>query len=83
MIRTAIADLLVSPALTLACYGALSERPLDGDRIARIKDVPMRDFTGLRRDRRGATAIEYGLIAALGEQLATTFTNVSDNMKAS
>lgn len=43
----------------------------------------MRDFTGLRRDRRGATAIEYGLIAALGEQLATTFTNVSDNMKAS
>lgn len=49
----------------------------------------------LRRDRRGATAIEYGLIAALiavaaisamsglGNRLKTTFTNVSSNMKAS
>ena len=46
-------------------------------------------------DRRGATAIEYGLIAALiavaaitsmsklGNQLQKTFTNVSNNMKAS
>ena len=46
------------------------------------------------RSRRGATAIEYGLIAALiavaaiaamqglGNKLKTTFTNVSSNMKA-
>ena len=46
-------------------------------------------------DESGATAIEYGLIAALiavaaiaamqglGNQLKTTFTNVSSNMKAS
>ena len=49
----------------------------------------------LFRDRRGATAIEYGLIAALiavaaigamqglGNKLKTTFANVSSNMKAS
>lgn len=48
----------------------------------------------LLRDTRGATAIEYGLIAALiavaaiaamqglGNQLKKTFTNVSTNMKA-
>ena len=47
------------------------------------------------RNSRGATAIEYGLIAALiavaaiaamqglGNKLKTTFTNVSTNMKAS
>lgn len=47
------------------------------------------------RETRAATAIEYGLIAALiavaaiaamkglGNQLKTTFTNVSSNMKAS
>jgi pilus assembly protein Flp/PilA len=47
----------------------------------------------LIQDRRGATAIEYGLIAALiavaaigsmstiGGKLKTTFTNVSNNMK--
>ena len=47
------------------------------------------------RETRGATAIEYGLIAALiavaaiaamqglGNRLKTTFTNVSSNMKAS
>lgn len=46
-------------------------------------------------NRKGATAIEYGLIAALiavaaiaamqglGNQLTTTFSNVSSNMKAS
>jgi pilus assembly protein Flp/PilA len=46
------------------------------------------------RNTRGATAIEYGLIAALiavaaiaamqglGNQLKTTFSNVSSNMKA-
>ncbi|MES2753171.1 MAG: Flp family type IVb pilin [Pseudomonadota bacterium] len=45
-------------------------------------------------NKKGATAIEYGLIAALiavaaiaamqglGNQLKTTFTNVSSNMKA-
>lgn len=49
----------------------------------------------LARDNKGATAIEYGLIAALiavaaitamtalGDQLSTTFTNVTNNMKAS
>ncbi len=47
------------------------------------------------RDTRGATAIEYGLIAALiavaaisamqglGNRLKTTFANVSSNMKTS
>ena len=51
-------------------------------------------FTKLRRDSRGATAIEYGLIAALiavaalsamsglGKQLNKTFNNVTSNMKA-
>ena len=46
------------------------------------------------QDKRGATAIEYGLIAALiavaaigamqglGAQLSTTFNNVMNNMKA-
>lgn len=55
----------------------------------------MRKFMTLLRDTRGATAIEYGLIAALiavaaitamtalGNQLSTTFSNVSNNMKAS
>lgn len=55
----------------------------------------MRIFSGLLRDRRGATAIEYGLIAALiavaaigamsalGGQITTTFNNVTANMKAS
>ncbi|MBA3879643.1 MULTISPECIES: Flp family type IVb pilin [Sphingomonas] len=49
----------------------------------------------LRVSNRGATAIEYGLIAALiavaaiaamgglGNRLKTTFTNVTSNMKAS
>lgn len=47
------------------------------------------------RNEKGATAIEYGLIAALiavaaitamgglGNQLTKTFTNVTNNMKAS
>ena len=55
----------------------------------------MKTFFSLVRDNRGATAIEYGLIAALiavaaitamtalGNQLNTTFNNVSNNMKAS
>ena len=55
----------------------------------------MKFFQNLLRDEAGATAIEYGLIAALiavaaiaamqglGNRLKTTFTNVSSNMKAS
>ncbi|KRB86616.1 pilus assembly protein [Sphingomonas sp. Root710] len=55
----------------------------------------MQKLFSLARDSRGATAIEYGLIAALiavaaitamtalGNQLSTTFNNVSNNMKAS
>ena len=50
----------------------------------------MRNFFKLIRDNKGATAIEYGLIAALiavaaigamqgiGTKLSTTFNNVSD-----
>ena len=53
------------------------------------------DLFRLWRDTRAATAIEYGLIAALiavaaiaamkglGSKLTTTFNNVSSNMKAS
>ena len=53
----------------------------------------MTKFLKLLRNERGATAIEYGLIAALiavaaitamqglGTQLNTTFTNVSTAMK--
>ncbi len=52
----------------------------------------MQFLTKLRRDRNGATAIEYGLIAALiavaaitalgtiGDQLDTTFTSVGDEL---
>jgi pilus assembly protein Flp/PilA len=51
-------------------------------------------FNKLRRNTKGATAIEYGLIAALiavaavtamgslGDKISTTFNNVSTNMKA-
>ena len=54
----------------------------------------MRSVAKVFKDNRGATAIEYGLIAALiavaaitamtslGNQLTTTFSNVSNNMKA-
>jgi pilus assembly protein Flp/PilA len=54
----------------------------------------MRRAYDIIRDAKGATAIEYGLIAALiavaaitamstlGSQLTNTFTNVSGNMKA-
>jgi pilus assembly protein Flp/PilA len=63
--------------------------------MQQIEDGGMRIFSGLLRDRRGATAIEYGLIAALiavaaigamsalGGQITTTFNNVTANMKAS
>lgn len=55
----------------------------------------MKFFKNLLRDEQGATAIEYGLIAALiavaaiaamqglGSSLNSTFNNVSSNMKAS
>lgn len=55
----------------------------------------VKTLLAMLRDTRGATAIEYGLIAALiavaaiaamqglGNQLKKTFTNVSTNMKAS
>lgn len=54
----------------------------------------MRPMISFLRNKRAATAIEYGLIAALiavaaiaamqglGNRLKTTFTNVSSNMKA-
>jgi len=54
----------------------------------------MQKFRTLLKNSKGATAIEYGLIAALiavaaiaamqglGGQLNTTFNNVSSNMKA-
>ena len=53
----------------------------------------MKFFNKLRRNEEGATAIEYGLIAALiavaaitalgnlGEQVSTTFENVNTAMK--
>jgi pilus assembly protein Flp/PilA len=52
----------------------------------------MRNFFKLLRDNKGATAIEYGLIAALiavaaigamqgiGSKLSTTFNNVSNSL---
>ncbi|MHA6723273.1 Flp family type IVb pilin [Sphingomonas sp. RS2018] len=55
----------------------------------------MQKFRTFLKNSKGATAIEYGLIAALiavaaltaiggvGNQLKTTFTNVQSNMKAS
>lgn len=55
----------------------------------------MRIYRNVMRDERGATAIEYGLIAALiavaaigamsalGGQIGTTFNNVTTNMKVS
>ena len=55
----------------------------------------MREFQRIWRDSRAATAIEYGLIAALiavaaitamsnlGKKLTNTFNNVQTNMKVS
>jgi pilus assembly protein Flp/PilA len=55
----------------------------------------MDHFRKLLKNSKGATAIEYGLIAALiavaavsamstlGEKISTTFNNVGTNMKAS
>jgi pilus assembly protein Flp/PilA len=59
------------------------------------QETTMKFFNKLLRDEQGATAIEYGLIAALiavaaitamgalGNQLSATFTKVSDEMKTS
>jgi len=59
------------------------------------KEIIMQYFRKLIKDSKGATAIEYGLIAALiavaaisamstlGGKISTTFNNVSTNMKAS
>ena len=55
----------------------------------------MRNFIRLLKDTKGATAIEYGLIAALiaiaaitamstlGGKISKTFNNVSDNLTVS
>ena len=65
-----------------------------GTQRARVKDeeVGMKNFLKLVRNEEGATAIEYGLIAALisvaaigamqgiGNKLNTTFNNVSNNL---
>jgi pilus assembly protein Flp/PilA len=57
-------------------------------------EIEMQTIRKFIKNSKGATAIEYGLIAALiavaaiaamqglGNQLKTTFTNVSSNMKA-
>lgn len=58
----------------------------------RIRERSMKTIKSLLKDESGATAIEYGLIAALvsvaiitilgtlGDNLNTTFTTVSDNL---
>jgi pilus assembly protein Flp/PilA len=59
-----------------------------------IKELPMKNlFVRFVKDNSGATAIEYGLIAAgisvaiiavvngLGTKLTTTFSNVTSQMK--
>ena len=57
-----------------------------------IRERSMKTFKNLMKDESGATAIEYGLIAALvsvavitilgtlGDNLTTTFTTVSDEL---
>ena len=61
----------------------------------RLLEADMRFFKKLAGEERGATAIEYGLIAALiavaaigamsalGTKLKNTFSNVSNNLNAS
>lgn len=58
------------------------------------KEITMQFFRKILKDSKGATAIEYGLIAALiavaaisamsavGGKVATVFNNVAGNMKA-
>ena len=62
---------------------------------AKNQETVMKFFTKLLRDEQGATAIEYGLIAALiavaaitamqslGNELNTTFNTVGDELAAS
>ena len=59
------------------------------------REIYMQQIRKIIKDTKGATAIEYGLIAALiavaaitamsslGTKLQTTFNNVGNNMKAS
>lgn len=66
-----------------------------GIRFDRHGDVHMRTIAKILFDRKGATAIEYGLIAALiavaaigamstlGGKLSNSFTNVSNNLNNS
>ncbi len=71
--------------------------PLKGGQVGYRRlnqETTMKLFTKLLRDEQGATAIEYGLIAALiavaaitamqslGSELNTTFTTVKDEMAA-
>ena len=61
-------------------------------RISRVRETGMSKFLKLIKNTKGATAIEYGLIAALiavaaiaamqsvGNKLNTTFNNVSNNL---
>ena len=63
--------------------------------VLKVMETGMKMIRKIFGDNKGATAIEYGLIAALiavaaiaamqglGNQLKTTFSNVSSNMKAS
>jgi pilus assembly protein Flp/PilA len=58
-------------------------------------ETAMQNIRNFIKNSKGATAIEYGLIAALiavaaiaamkgiGTQLTTTFSNISSNMKSS
>ena len=67
---------------------------ISSDSHAWIKELPMKNlFVRFVKDNSGATAIEYGLIAAgisvaiiavvngLGTKLNATFTNVTSQMK--
>ncbi len=78
---------LITERRRIAPAGREVNTSIFGDRI-------MKTIRKFFADKKGATAIEYGLIAALiavaaiaamqglGNQLKTTFTNVSSNMKA-
>ena len=80
--------LLLAPWLKASRAGQTTRIRDSGVRV-------MKFVSKLLKNNKGATAIEYGLIAALiavaaitamtslGNQLQKTFTNVSNNMKAS
>jgi pilus assembly protein Flp/PilA len=90
--RGAIYVLLLRPAagsahvaLSVACYTGARERPL--------REIPMSKILRFLNDESGATAIEYGLIAAgisvaiiavvngLGTQLNAKFTSISTQLQ--